>query len=223
MKIDSSVNVVRNFRRQTFFQIERQEFHRLILGSAGRRRSDDLPAGPQALPPCQHALLEVQRPPRALGGVRIVRDHHDRLAVIAVERLQQVEDLVAGLAIEIAGRLVAQQQRRVGDDGARDADALLLTARQLARIVLRAIGEPDDLQRDRDALPPLGLRQLRQQQRQLDVPLGRQHRQQVVELKHEADVLRAPPRQLAAAERADLPRRRLRRLLRSAHRARPSG
>ena len=91
----------------------------------------------------------MQRAPGALGRVRIVRDHHDRLPVIAVERLQQIEDLVAGLAIEIAGRLVAEQQRRVGDDRARNADALFLSARQLPRIVLRAFGEADDLQRDR--------------------------------------------------------------------------
>ena len=65
-----------------------------------------------------------------------------------VERLQQVEDLVAGLAIEVARRLVAEQQRRIGDDGARDADALLLAAGELPRIVLRAVGEADDLQRD---------------------------------------------------------------------------
>ena len=96
----------------------------------------------------QHALLEVQRPLGALGGVRIVRDHDDRLAVLAVERLQQVEDLVAGLAIEVAGRLVAEQQRRVGDDRARDADALLLAAGELPRVVLGAVGEADDLQRD---------------------------------------------------------------------------
>ena len=118
MKIESSVNVVRNFRRQTFFQIERQELHDVHR------------------PPGENALVEMQRAPRAVGGVRIVRDHHDRLAVIAVERLQQVEDLVAGLAIEIAGRLVAEQQRRVGDDRARDADALFLAAGQLARVVL---------------------------------------------------------------------------------------
>ena len=41
---------------------------------------------------------------------------------------QQVEDLVAGLPVEIPGRLVAEEQCRVGDDGAGDADALLLAA-----------------------------------------------------------------------------------------------
>ena len=129
MKIDSSVKVVRTFRRQQVLPDQRQELH-----------ADRLH---------QHALLEVQRPPGALGGVRIVRDHDDGLAVLAVERLQQVEDLVAGLAIEIAGRLVAEQQRRIGDDRARDADALLLAARELPRVVLRAVGQADDLQRDR--------------------------------------------------------------------------
>ena len=48
------------------------------------------------------------------------------------------------------------------------------------------------------------LRQLGQQQRQLDVALGGEHRQQVVELEDEADVLRAPARQLAARQRADV-------------------
>ena len=97
----------------------------------------------------QHPLVEVERAPGALGRVRVVRHHDDGLAVLAVERLQQVEHLVAGLAIEVARRLVAEQQCRVGDDRARDADALFLAAGQLPRIVLRPFGEPHDLQRNR--------------------------------------------------------------------------
>ena len=128
-KIDSSVNVVRNFRRQRLLPDERQELHADRLRRAA---------------PLSRCSVRV----RALGRARIVRHHDDGLAVLAVERLQQVEDLVAGLAIEVARRLVAQQQRRIGDDRAGDADALLLAARQLTRIVLRAIGEADDLQRD---------------------------------------------------------------------------
>ena len=174
--------VVRNFRRQMFFQTSGRNFMTWSLR--------------------QHAFLEMERAPGALGRVRVVRHHDDGLAVVAVERLQQVENLVAGLAIEIARGLVAQQQRRIGDDGARDADALLLAAGELTRIVLGAIGQPDDFQRDARPLSPLRLRQLRQQQRQLDVPLGRQHGQEVVELEDEADVLRAPLRELTAAQRA---------------------
>ncbi len=128
-KIESSVKIVRNFFR-----------HRLLQRS-----------GRNFMPRFLHelALFEVQRPLRAFGRVRIVRHHHDGLAVLLVERLQQIEDLVAGLAIEIAGRLVAEQQRRIGHDRARDADALLLAAGQLPRVVLGAIGQADDFQRDR--------------------------------------------------------------------------
>ena len=42
-------------------------------------------------------------------------------------------------AIQIAGRFVAQEQCRVGDDGAGDADALLLTARELPRVMVRRV------------------------------------------------------------------------------------
>ena len=65
------------------------------------------------------------------------------------------EDLVGGGAVEIAGRLVAEQQRRIGDDGAGDGDALLLAARHLARIVLGPVGEADDAERRLHVLAPL--------------------------------------------------------------------
>ena len=85
---------------------------------------------------------------RALGGVRVVRHHDDGLLELPVEPLEQVEDLVGRLAVEVAGGLVGEQQRRVGDDRARDRDALLLAARELARVVVEAVAEPDDLERE---------------------------------------------------------------------------
>ena len=132
-----------------------------------------------------------------------MRDHDDGLAVLAVQLLQQAEHLLGGLAVEVAGRLVADQQRRVGDDRAGDRDALLLAAGQLAGLVRGAIGQAHQLQRDRGILAPLRGRQAGQQQRQLDVALRRQHRHQVVELEHEADGRGAPFRQCAAAELVD--------------------
>ena len=44
--------------------------------------------------------------------------------------------------VEVAGRLVGQHDRRVVGERARDGDALLLAARELRRIVVRAIGQP---------------------------------------------------------------------------------
>src|SRR5690606_12940675 len=76
----------------------------------------------------QHALVPVQRVRRVFGGPGIVGDHHDGLAVLAVELLQQAQDLLGGLAVQVAGGLVADQQGRVGDDRAGDRHPLLLAA-----------------------------------------------------------------------------------------------
>ena len=55
-------------------------------------------------------LLEMQHVLRARGGVRVVRHHDDRLALLLVQRLQQIENLIARFAVQIARRFVAQQQ-----------------------------------------------------------------------------------------------------------------
>src|SRR5690606_16340262 len=55
----------------------------------------------------QRALVQVQGVAGVLGGLRVVRDHHDGLAVLAVEHLQQREDLLGRLAVQVAGGLVA--------------------------------------------------------------------------------------------------------------------
>ena len=81
--------------------------------------------------------------------------------MLAVERLEQVEDLVARLAVEVARGFVAEQQRGIGDDGARDADALLLAAGELPRVVPRAVGEADHAERGRDVLLALRRREMR--------------------------------------------------------------
>ena len=203
-KIDSSVKIVRTFRRSRLRQTSGRNFMR---------------PPPSTSTPLSRCSVRCAR----VGRVRVVRDHDDRLAVLAVERLQQVEDLVAGLAIEVAGRLVAEQQRRVGDDRARDADALLLAAGELPRDSASSrSARPTTDSATCDALAPLGLRQLGQQQRQLDVSRRGQHRQQVVELEDEADVARPPPRQLAAGQLVDAIAADVDRAARSACRARRS-
>ena len=51
-----------------------------------------------------------------------------------VQLLEQLHDFLALARMEIAGRFVGQDQFRIGNDRARDADELLLTAGELARI-----------------------------------------------------------------------------------------
>ena len=60
---------------------------------------------------------------------------------------QAVDDEPAGRAVEIAGRLVGEQQRGLGNQGARDRHALLLAARKLPGIMAEAMAEPDPRER----------------------------------------------------------------------------
>ena len=54
---------------------------------------------------------------------------------------QRVEDLAAGRVVEVAGRLVGEQEGRPGDEGPGDGDALLLAGRQLVGLVA-GLGAP---------------------------------------------------------------------------------
>ena len=71
-------------------------------------------------------------------------------------------------------------------------------------IVLRAVCQADDAQGGHRALAAFALRQGRQQQRQLDVLDGVQHRDEVIELEDEADVAAAPVGQLALGQRRQI-------------------
>ena len=73
----------------------------------------------------------------------------------------------ARLAIEVAGRLVATRIGGVVHDGARDRDALLLPARELARVVVHPVFEADDAERGLRALLPLGAAEAREEEREL--------------------------------------------------------
>src|SRR5690606_22475892 len=186
---DNRVRLVRVLR---WNRLARTNPVRVMAVSSVSRRSVD-----------QQALVKVHGAGGELGGLGVVGDHDDGLAVFAVEHLQQAEDLVGGLAVEVAGGLVADQQGGVGDQGAGDRHALLLAAGELAGLVPGALGQTDQAQRHLGAPGPLGAAHLAQQQRQLDVLLRAQHRQQVVELEDEADVLGAPARQFAGLELVD--------------------
>ena len=53
------------------------------------------------------------------------------------------DDLAAGLGVEVAGRLVGEQDARPVDEGAGDGGALHLAAGQLARPVVQPAAEAD--------------------------------------------------------------------------------
>ena len=104
-------------------------------------------------------------------------------------------DVVGGGAIEVAGRLVAEQQARAADERAGDRDALPLAAGQLGRAMI------DPVARGRPARSTAGARARvfrtgRDQRRNEHVLEHRALRQQAVILEDEADLLVAERREL---------------------------
>ena len=82
-------------------------------------------------------------------GLRVVGDQHDRLAALDARAPERVEDLGAGRVVEVAGRLVGEEERRPGHERPGDRDALLLAGRQLVGLVALLAGQVDELDRRR--------------------------------------------------------------------------
>ena len=72
-------------------------------------------------------VAQQDQPPRALGDFAGVGDDAKGTPV-AVEVVEQGEDVFGALAVERAGRLVGKDQRRIIYEGARDGYALLFPA-----------------------------------------------------------------------------------------------
>ena len=85
----------------------------------------------------------------AVGDVRrlrVVAHEHRRTAVLAHELGQQLVDAAGGGTVELAGRLVGQEHLRPVRERGAERDPLLLAARQLARLSVSLLGEPDPVE-----------------------------------------------------------------------------
>ena len=120
-------------------------------------------------------------------------DHHDGGALL-VQLGEQVHHLLAILGVEVAGGLVGEDELGVGDYGAGDGHALLLSARELLREVLGPVGDGHSLHHGRDPLLALRGADVQVAQRQLNVFIYVQFVNQVETLEHEADVTLAEAR-----------------------------
>ena len=92
------------------------------------------------------AMAQGDLAPGEAGHLGIVRHHDDGVAVAVQVGEEARDDLLVG-GVEIPGRFIGQKDRRVIDEGAGDADALLLAARELRGKMLGAGSEADALQR----------------------------------------------------------------------------
>ena len=96
--------------------------------------------------------------------------------------------LDAHLGVERGERLVEQEHARLDREGAGERHPLLHAARELMRVSLAGVGEPDKLEQLAHTLPPAGLRLFTDLEPVLDVLLRRHVREQAVGLEDHAHV-----------------------------------
>ena len=144
--------------------------------------------------------------PRHAG---IVRHQDDREAVLAVQLLEHPQNFLAGLRVEVAGRLVGQQ-----DAGWLISERAIATRccsppGKLRRLVIHPVGEADPLQQFGGPLGHLvfGEVLVGVRQRHHDVFQRRCARQQVEGLKNEPDGFLADPRPFPGGRAGKFPGR----------------
>ena len=145
------------------------------------------------------AVAHQDHSPGELGDVGLVGDQHHGDPALA-ERLEDGQHFEAGVRIEIAGGLVAQDELRRADQRPGDGHALLLAARELVRGVVLAIGEAHLGQGLAGPAAALGRRDRRIEQRELDVLHRAGAGEEVEALEDEADGSVANPGELVARE-----------------------
>src|SRR6185295_18277858 len=93
--------------------------------------------------PANGAVANFDDAAAAAGKIGIMGDEQQGGAGGFAKAEQEVNDAVAGFLIEIAGRFIGKDDARAGGKCPGNGHALLLAARQLAWIMLKAVAEPD--------------------------------------------------------------------------------
>ena len=159
------------------------------------------------------AVTHDQHPVGVGGDPGVVGHQHGCLTLLPAEPGQQRHDLVAARPVEVAGRLVREEQGRRCGQGAREGDPLLLaTGDLLGTVALEAVEVEllhervhpvaDHLPRELPAVPARRL--VAQAQRQRDVLGGGQRGEEVEELEDHADVVAPECRSLLVLEGVDV-------------------
>ena len=131
-----------------------------------------------------------------LEYVQLVGNEHDRQLELAVDLAQKLQDGISRLRIESGCRFVAEQQIRLVDERAGDADALLLPAAQLKRIDVLLVAKLHQVENFSDPGADERLRMPRHLQRKSDILKNGARVKQVELLKNHADFLPRLPQLL---------------------------
>ena len=103
------------------------------------------------------------------GDVVLVSDHHDRPSG-GVQVGEDLEDFERRRGVEVAGRLVREHDRGIGDDRPRDRRTLLLPTRELRGDVVHAALKSDELARVHGTLTSVVRLDALIHERERDVP-----------------------------------------------------
>src|SRR2546426_7590339 len=141
----------------------------LLAYSAGCNGTLGVADVPTLLRADKDALVETINGVDEALRAGVVRDHDDRRVKLAIELCEQEEDVFRSLGVQVARRFVRDQNRRVGDNGTRDCDALLLPARKLARLMGHAVCQTDRLRSGFDVSLAFGFGQMRQEMGRFDM------------------------------------------------------
>ena len=133
--------------------------------------------------------LSVEEVDYAVGIVGVVLRvcHHDDCCALAMQFGKQVHHLTSVVGVEVAGRLVGKDNLRRGDYGSRYCHTLLLTARELAGEMLRAMCNAYALHYLLHTSATLTARDTHIEQWQLDIFHDIQFLDEVETLKHETN------------------------------------
>ena len=150
------------------------------------------------------AIDQRQHPVGVLRQLLVVGDDHDGRAFALANCFERLQHNRARLGIEVAGRLVGEQQRRIVGERPRNGDALLLSAGKLGRAVLHAVAQAEQVEQFFRAPLRVAHGFACELHRQQDVFQRRQRRDQVEELEDEADLLVANFGELVFAHARDV-------------------
>src|SRR3990172_620654 len=166
-----------------------------IQERCAKKETDGSPEGVGDL-----AVGHHHRAPDAPGELAVVRDHQDRLA-LGDQIVEERENRLGRLGIQIAGRFVGQNDRRVVGQRAGDGNALLLTAGNRRRQLVGVLGQLNYLeQAHRALLPVAGRVHISEVHRQHHVLDERQGGQELEKLEDDAQLEAAPLRHLVLAQ-----------------------
>src|SRR5262245_17121469 len=132
-----------------------------------------------------------------------MRRDDEREPVFRVQRVEEVEHALAGVAVEMAGRLVAEEQLRSLCERTGERNALRLTPRELGRKVIELVREADEAEQRRRR--ERGVSVTRQLCGERDVLEGGEVRQEIRALKDVGDSMRAQRPASDCIERGEFP------------------